>query len=69
MQKGDYMKDLNQTKTQANLLAAFAAECMARTKYDFYAEKAKKRASSIFIVRLKRLPTTKELMRMYGTDC
>ena len=36
------MKDLNQTKTQANLLAAFAAECMARTKYDFYAEKAKK---------------------------
>ena len=32
MQKGDYMKDLNQTKTQANLLAAFAAECMTNYK-------------------------------------
>lgn len=36
------MKDLEKTKTQANLLAAFAAECMASVKYDFYAEKAKK---------------------------
>lgn len=36
------MKDLNGTKTQANLLAAFAAESMARNKYTFYATKAQK---------------------------
>ncbi len=36
------MKDLNGTKTQANLLAAFAGESMARNKYTFYANKAKK---------------------------
>ncbi len=36
------MKDLNGTKTQANLLAAFAGESMARNKYTFYASKAKK---------------------------
>ncbi len=36
------MKDLNGTKTQANLLAAFAGESMARNKYTFYAAKAKK---------------------------
>lgn len=36
------MKDLEGTKTQSNLLAAFAGECMARTKYDFYGSKAKK---------------------------
>lgn len=35
------MKDLNGTKTQANLLAAFAGESMARNKYTFYAAKAK----------------------------
>ena len=36
------MKDLNGTKTQANLLAAFAGESMARNKYTFYAAQAKK---------------------------
>lgn len=36
------MKDLNGTKTQANLLAAFAGESMARNKYTFYAAKAQK---------------------------
>lgn len=35
------MKELNGTKTQANLLAAFAGESMARNKYTFYASKAK----------------------------
>lgn len=36
------MKNLDGTKTQANLLAAFAGECMARTRYTIYADKAKK---------------------------
>jgi len=36
------MKNLKGTKTEANLLAAFAGESMARNKYTYYAGKAKK---------------------------
>ncbi len=36
------MKDLKGTKTEANLLAAFAGESQARNKYTFYASQARK---------------------------
>lgn len=36
------MKNLNGTKTQANLMAAFAGESQARNKYTYYANKAEK---------------------------
>lgn len=36
------MKDLKGTKTQQNLMAAFAGESQARNKYTYYASKAKK---------------------------
>ncbi|MDE6658750.1 MAG: rubrerythrin family protein [Eubacterium sp.] len=36
------MMNLEGTKTQANLMAAFAGECQARTKYTYFASKAKK---------------------------
>ena len=36
------MKDLKGTKTEANLMAAFAGESEARNKYTYYASKAKK---------------------------
>lgn len=36
------MKDLKGSKTEANLLAAFAGESQARNKYTFYASQAKK---------------------------
>ncbi len=36
------MKDLKGTKTEQNLLEAFAGESMARNKYSYYASKAKK---------------------------
>lgn len=36
------MAELKGSKTEANLMAAFAGETQARTKYDFYASKAKK---------------------------
>lgn len=36
------MKDLKGTKTEANLMAAFAGESQARNKYTFFASKAKK---------------------------
>ena len=36
------MSNLKGTKTEANLMAAFAGESQARNKYTFYASKAKK---------------------------
>ncbi len=36
------MKDLKGTKTEANLMAAFAGESQATNKYSYYASKAKK---------------------------
>lgn len=36
------MKELKGTKTEANLMTAFAGESQARTKYTYYASKAKK---------------------------
>ncbi len=36
------MKELKGTRTEANLMAAFAGETQARTKYTYYASKAKK---------------------------
>ena len=37
------MKDLKGTKTEANLMTAFAGESQARNKYTYYASKAKKK--------------------------
>jgi rubrerythrin len=36
------MKDLKGTRTEANLMAAFAGESQARNKYTYYASKARK---------------------------
>lgn len=36
------MENLKGTKTEANLMAAFAGESQARVKYEYYASKAKK---------------------------
>lgn len=36
------MKELKGTKTEKNLLEAFAGESMARNKYTYFASKAKK---------------------------
>ena len=36
------MAELKGTKTEANLMAAFAGESQARNKYTYYASKAKK---------------------------
>ncbi|SHH78239.1 Rubrerythrin [Clostridium grantii DSM 8605] len=36
------MGKLEGTKTAENLMKAFAGECQARTKYTYYASKAKK---------------------------
>ncbi len=36
------MPDLKGTRTEANLMAAFAGESQARNKYTYYASKARK---------------------------
>lgn len=36
------MKDLKGTKTERNLMEAFAGESQARNKYSYYASKARK---------------------------
>ncbi|HOF95430.1 MAG TPA: ferritin family protein, partial [Clostridia bacterium] len=36
------MKNLKGTKTEANLMEAFSGEAQARTKYTYYASRAKK---------------------------
>lgn len=36
------MKDLKGTKTEQNLLEAFAGESQARNKYSYFASKARK---------------------------
>ena len=36
------MENIKGTKTEANLMAAFAGESQARNKYAFYASKARK---------------------------
>lgn len=41
-ERDDNMEELKGTKTEANLMAAFAGESMARNKYTYYASKAKK---------------------------
>jgi len=47
------MADIKGTRTERNLLAAFAGECQASTRYAFYAKKAKKEGfeqiSAIFL--------------------
>ena len=40
--KGDKNMNIKGTKTEANLMAAFAGESQARNKYSYYASKAKK---------------------------
>ena len=43
------MKELKGTKTEKNLLEAFAGESQARNKYTYYASKAKKGVSRFLV--------------------
>lgn len=52
------MKELKGTKTEKNLMEAFAGESMARNKYSYFASKAKKTAMS------KLQPSLKKQLKM-----
>ena len=59
-------KALKGTKTEANLMAAFAGESMARNKYTYYASKAKKEGfEQIAALFLKTADNEKEHAKMW----
>lgn len=62
------MKELKGTKTEKNLLEAFAGESQARNKYTYYASKAKKDGYEQIAAILKRQPTTKRSTLSYGSN-
>ena len=63
------MKELKGTKTEANLLAAFAGESQARNKYTYYASKAKKEGyEQIAALFLETADNEKEHAKL-GSSC
>lgn len=58
--------ELKGSKTEANLMTAFAGESQARNKYTYYASKAKKRDTTKSAIFLKKPPTTKKSMPKSG---
>lgn len=58
--------ELKGSKTEANLLAAFAGESQARNKYTYYASKAKKDGYVQIAKILKRPQTTKRSTQKSG---
>ena len=60
------MADLKGTKTEANLMAAFAGESQARNKYTYFASKAKKEGfEQISALFLKTADNEKEHAKMW----
>ena len=60
------MSNLKGTKTQANLLAAFAGESQARNKYTYFASVAKKEGyEQICEIFLKTAENEKEHAKMW----
>ena len=58
--------ELKGSKTEANLMAAFAGESQARNKYTYYASQAKKDGYEQIAAILKKLLTMKKNMLKCG---
>lgn len=58
--------ELKGSRTEANLMAAFAGESQARNKYTYYASKAKKDGYEQIAAILKKLPIMKKNMQRCG---
>lgn len=56
------MKSLKGTKTEVNLLTAFAGESQARNRYDMFASQAKKKVTYRLQIFLLKRPTRKGSM-------
>ena len=62
------MKELKGTKTEKNLLEAFAGESQARTSTLTMHQKQRKTVTSRLLLFLKRQPTTKRSTLSYGSN-
>lgn len=60
--------ELKGSKTEKNLMTAFAGESEARNKYTYYASKAKKDGYEQIAKYLKKLLTTKKSMLNFGLN-
>ena len=58
--------ELKGSKTEQNLMAAFAGESQASIKYQYYASQAKKDGYVKIRISLKKLQKMKKNMRSYG---
>lgn len=61
--------NLKGTKTEKNLLEAFAGESMARNKYTYYASKAKKEGYVQIANIFEQTANNEKNMRNYGLNC
>ena len=61
--------ELKGSKTEANLMTAFAGESQARNKYTYYASKAKKEGyEQIAAIFLRNSRIMKKNMQKYGLN-
>ena len=58
--------NLKGSKTEQNLMAAFAGESQARNKYTYYASKAKKRAIIRLLPFSRKRQTMKKSTQKFG---
>lgn len=61
--------ELKGSKTEKNLMEAFAGESQARNKYTYFASKAKKKVMFKLVRFLRKLPITKKNMQRFGSNC
>lgn len=61
--------ELKGSKTEKNLMDAFAGESMARNKYTYYASKAKKKATISLPTNSSKRPIMKKNMPKSGSNC
>ena len=60
--------ELKGSKTEKNLMEAFAGESQARNKYTYYASKPKKKATTSLPPNLKKPLITKKSMPKFGSN-
>ena len=60
--------NLSGTKTEKNLMEAFAGESQARNKYTYFASKAKKKDMSKLLLYSKKQQIMKKNMQNYGLN-
>ena len=63
------MSNLKGTKTEANMMTAFAGESQARNKYTYYASKAKKDGYEQIAALFLETAIMKKSTRKSGSSC